>query len=186
VLLVSGASGLLAPGVGAGGGEPGRFGSGSLMRLGMGVFGAGAAGGALVPPVGCSVEAGGAGRFGRELGVPAREDPKRSPIVLVVGAGVVSKLRFSPGRRVLCTVGEPAGSALPVPPGIAGLEASGSAGLPVLLLFIGAMPPDMVEKPVVDSGPFTVAVDVETGVPVVAAGVVAAVLRVGVKVDGEL
>jgi hypothetical protein len=163
------------------------------MRLGVGALGMGDNVDGPVPPTGCKVEVevevGGGGRLGRVLDMPLRDvgmAPKRSLVVLGVGAGVVSKPRFSAGRRVLCTVGEPGGSELAAPvPGIGGLEASGSAGLPMPVLFMGAAPPDMVEKPVVDSGPFTVAVDVETGVPV-PAGVVAAVLFVGVKVEGEL
>src|SRR5205823_4658513 len=109
----------------------------------------------LMPPAGTKVEVevevGGGGRLGRVFDMPLRAVggvPKRSLVMLGVGVGAVSKLRFSAGRRVLCTVGEPGGSELAAPvPGIDGLEASGSAGLPMPVLFMGTAPPDMVEKP---------------------------------------
>jgi hypothetical protein len=200
-LPVSEATGLLAPGVVTGGWVPGILGSASApARFGMGagveggaVTEAGVMGGRGVPvsPVGWT---GGVDGGGGTLTEPfpvipvcgAAGVPKWSLMLLGAGGGVVSKPRLSCGRRVFCIVGVPPASVLPVAVGAGGVVASASAGLPAPLLFKGADPPETLEKPVVvDSGPFTVAVDIEAGVPVVA-GVVATVLRVGVNVVGVL
>jgi hypothetical protein len=188
--ISEGASGLAAPGVGGGGVAPGIGGSGlPPIWLDREVDGVGAAG-MFEPPAGCTVavEGGGGTVTGAPLLMPGREAPggvpKWSLKLLGAGGGVESKPRLSIGRSVLCTVGEPPGSGAGVAPGAGGVVATGSpdrAGPPL----IGMAPPETVEKPVaVGSGPFTVADDGVTvaGVPL-AAGVVAAVLLVGTKVD---